>query len=163
MTSRDDFSTSEWNMISRAPATACLAVLAAQPDGTINEAQAFFDAWEVASSQPFSDNQLVLTIIRERDAQGQELHFLAADSEWFSSVSAADALTAAETTCRDVASLLRAKGAAQDIDPLRQFIVYLMQRVASASKTGGVLGIGATSVTDSEKRAMDAISASLLS
>lgn len=161
MASRSDFNISEWETISRAPTTACLAVLAAQPGGTIEEAHAFFDAWRAASKQLFADNQLVLTIIRERDAHGQEMRFRAADSEWFSGLPAADALAEAERVCRDAASLLQAKDAAQDLDAFRQFIVYLMQQVASASRTGGLLGFGGVSITDSEQHAIDAVSAAL--
>lgn len=163
MASRDDFSAPEWDTISRAPATASLAVLAAQPGGTIKETEAFFDTWRAASTQPFADNQLVLTLIRERDALGQEMRFFAADSEWFSNVSSADALAAAEKACRDAASLLHAKDATQDLDAFHQFIVYLMQYVASASKSGGERRVSETNITGSEQRAMDAISAALLS
>ncbi len=43
----------------------------------------------------------------------------------------------------------------------KQFVVDLAQRVASAKKEGGVLGIGGKEISDSEQAALDEIASTL--
>ncbi|MDQ3758947.1 MAG: hypothetical protein M3331_03260 [Actinomycetota bacterium] len=57
--------------------------------------------------------------------------------------------------------ILEAKGTAEDANAYKQFIIDLAQRVASAKKEGGVLGIGGKEISDAEQTALEEISSTL--
>lgn len=155
MASRDSFTSKEWDVLATTPDAVCFAMIAAQEGGAVQERQAFFDAWEASGGQPFSDNQLVLTIIRNRDPDGEEIAFESQYTEAFSSMEAGPTREAALAYCRSAGQLLRAKGTTEDFDAYQQWLLYIAEHVASSSKSGGFLGFGGKAISDSERDLMN--------
>lgn len=88
MATRNSFTSQEWEILAKTPDAICLAMIAAQAGGAVEERNAFFEAWKISADQSFADNQLVLTLIRERDALGGDIAFEAQRSESFSALEA---------------------------------------------------------------------------
>lgn len=161
MASRDSFTSKEWDVLANTPDAVCLAMIAAQEGGAVEERNAFFEAWKVSEEQPFSDNQLVLTLIRGRDAAGEDLAFEASTSEGFSSMEAGPTRAAALEYCRSAGQLLRAKGTTDDFDAYHQWLLFIAEFIAQSAKTGGFLGIGGKAISDSERDVMNDVTAAL--
>lgn len=161
MATRDSFTSKEWDVLAKTPDAVCLAMIAAQEGGAVEERNAFFEAWKASSEQPFSDNQLVLTLIRGRDAAGEDIAFEAQYEEAFSDMEASPTREAALAYCRSAGQLLRGKGDTDDFDAYRQWLLFIAEHIAQSSKTGGFLGIGGKAVTDSEQDLMNDIVAAL--
>lgn len=136
MASRADFTHEEWDILANAPDAAGLAVLAANPDGAVREREAMLEAWRESAEQPFADNQLVLTLIRNRDAWGEQMRLLASGEEALSSLSADEMRTRALDLCRRAMALLERKATPQDRQSYGRWVIYLMHRVAGAVKSG---------------------------
>jgi hypothetical protein len=136
-------------------------MIAAQPGGTVAERDAFFEAWKVSSDQPFADNQLVLTLIRGRDAAGEDIAFEAQYEEAFSEMAPGPTREAALAYCRSAGQLLRAKGTTDDVDAFRQWVLFIAEHIAQSSKTGGFLGIGGKAIAPAEQDLMNDIVAAL--
>jgi hypothetical protein len=63
--------------------------------------------------------------------------------------------------CRRVASVLQTKVSAEEADGYKRWLLGVGQRVAEASKEGGVLGFGGVLVSESEADALSEIAAAL--
>jgi len=161
MATRDSFSSKEWDVLAQTPDAVCMAMIAAQEGGTVEERNAFFKAWDASADQPFSDNQLVLTLIRSRDAGSEELAFMASADESYSSMQAGATREAALAWCRSAGELLRTKGTTEDFDAYRQWLLFIAEHIAQSSKTGGFLGIGGKAISNSEQDLMNDIAAAL--
>jgi hypothetical protein len=161
MATRDDFTSKEWEVLAKTPDAVCLAMIAAQEGGAVAERNAFFEAWKVSSDQPFSDNQLVLTLIRGRDALGGDIAFEAQRDEGYSSMDAGPTRETALAYCRSAGDLLRGKGATDDFDAYRQWLLFIAEHIAQSSKTGGFLGIGGQAIAPAEQDLMNDVVAAL--
>ncbi|BCX05569.1 MAG: hypothetical protein KatS3mg053_3507 [Candidatus Roseilinea sp.] len=136
MASRDDFTDAEWQVLATAPEAVGLAVLAADPVGAVEERTAMFEAWRRSAEQPFADNQLVLTLIRNRDAWGEEMRLRTSREEALSSLPPDETRAWAMDQCRQAMALLEAKGAPEDCESYGRWIVYLAENVAEAVWSG---------------------------
>lgn len=137
MASRDDFTTAEWQILINAPETVGLAVLAADPAGAIEERTTMFQAWRQSASQPFAENQLVLSLIRSRDAWGEEMRLRASREETLSALPADETKAQAIEQCRQAIALLEKKGTPDDRQSYARWIIYLAEQVAGAVASGG--------------------------
>ncbi len=161
MATRNSFTSQEWDVLAKTPDAVCLAMIAAQAGGAVEERNAFFEAWKISADQVFADNQLVLTLIRERDALGGDIAFEAQRSETFSALDAGVTREAAMQFCRSAGELLRAKVGAADFDAYHQWLLFLAHRIAQSSKTGSFLGFGGQAVADAERDLMNDITTAL--
>jgi hypothetical protein len=161
MASRNDFTSKEWEVLGNTPDAVCMAMIAAQAGGAVAERNAFFEAWKISADQAFANNQLVLTLIRARDALGGDIAFESQRDEAFSSMEAGPTREAALLFCRSAGELLRAKGDAADFDAYHQWMLFLAHRIAQSSKTGGFLGFGGTAVSDAERDLMNDLTSAL--
>lgn len=155
MASRDDFTDAEWQVLATAPEAVGLAVLAADPVGAVEERTAMFEAWRQSAAQPFADNQLVLTLIRNRDAWGEEMRLRTAREETLSSLPPDRTKAWAVEQCRQAMALLETKGAPEDRESYGRWIVYLAEHVAEA-----VQGRGGR-VDPAERAVIDEVAAAL--
>lgn len=144
-----DFNAEEWSLVLQGPPMAGLRVMAAERGGTLREtvsmAKAYVDTRqqqgtselldEIVSSQPHVDPQEV--------GSPEDLSRLSMER------------------LREAVSVLERKAPAEEVDAYRNFVLALAQRVASAHKEGGFLGVGGKPVSESEQAALDEISATL--
>ena len=59
--------------------------------------------------------------------------------------------------CRSVASLLKSKATEEEVKGYVDWSISLAEKVASAAKEGGFLGIGGERVSEEERRAIHAV------
>ena len=62
---------------------------------------------------------------------------------------------------RAAVDLLEQKATREEVEDYKRFVIGLAQRIASAHKEGGVLGIGGTEISDDERVALDEIASTL--
>ena len=158
MAGRNDFTKDEWKLLTDAVDAAAVAVLAAQPGDAVAEREATFAAWRESAEQPFADNQLVLSLVRNRDTWGEEMRFRTADEESLSGIPLDAARARAVDLCRRAAAVVALKASPQEHAGYRQWVLYLMHRVADAVHTGGS---GGGLVSAREQSVMDDVAAAL--
>lgn len=161
MASQDDFTNEEWNLLMKTPDAAATAVMAANPDGAVKERETFFEAWDQSYEQSFANSQIVLALIRNRDALGEERHLQASYEETLSSVSFDQARAVAIDLCQKAVALLQQKATSQEIEDYKRWVMYLCGRVAEAVKQGGFLRLGGHKVSDTEQVILNEISNAL--
>jgi hypothetical protein len=155
MAGRDDFSSAEWKLLNQAVDAASIAVMAAQPGGAVQEREEMLEAWRASADQPFADNQLVLSLIRNRDALGEEMRLRGSREESLSNVSAEQTRAQAVDLCRQAAAVLAAKASPEERDGYREWVLYLAQGVATTHRDAGA------SVSPAEQAVLDDITAAL--
>jgi hypothetical protein len=155
MAGRDDFSTIEWTLLNQAADAAGIAVMAAQSSGAVEEREEMFEAWRAATDQPFADNQLVLSLIRNRDALGEEMRLRGSWEESLSSVPADQSRAQAIDLCKQAMALLARKASPEERSGYRQFVLYLAHGVATAHRDGF------KQVSQAEQGVLDALAAAL--
>ncbi|WP_130508181.1 hypothetical protein [Krasilnikovia cinnamomea] len=154
------YTDAEWGLLTGLPQSVLTAASAASLDGarkTRAENAAGLD--EIAdartSSSPLVAAVAAAVVDRVGDPElGEELPVLApADPAGY----AGDVLE----RVGQAVTLLAAKAPAEDARTYRHWLVEIAESVVGAASTGGVLGIGAETVTDSERRFRDELSAAL--
>ena len=158
MASKTDFTPSEWAQLLKAPAWASIAVMAASPSGPLGALKEMFAAGKVlADAKAGASNPLVTALVN--DLATSEGRHLAHPTELAGKTP--DQVQAAATEAlRQVATLVGAKGGADAAD-FKRWLANLAERVASASKEGGFLGIGGTRVDEKETTALAGINKAL--
>jgi hypothetical protein len=149
MPTKADFNADEWATILAGPPAAGMRVAMAERGGTLRESLTIGRAYAEAR-QEHGESELLDAIVAEQPSINP------AESQGESDVPAA--LT---EKLRQAVETLAAKGTDTDVDAYKRFIVDLAQRVASAKKEGGVLGIGGKEISDNEQLALDEIAATL--
>jgi hypothetical protein len=137
MAGQSDFTKDEWKLLNEAVDAAAVAVLAAQPGDAVAEREATFAAWRESAQQPFADNQLVLSLVRNRDTWGEEMRFRNASEESLSTIPLDEARARAVDLCKRAAAVVAVKASPQESAGYREWVLYLMHRVADAVHTGG--------------------------
>lgn len=155
MSGIEDYTNEEWRVLQGAVEAAGLAVIAAQPGAAVRERQAMFEAWRASADMPFADNQLVRSLIRNRDVLGEAMKLQA---EWEESLSgmAADQISArAIELCAAAKAILARKATPEERAGYRQWTLHLARQVAGVDSAGGA------PVSAAEQAVLDQISAAL--
>jgi hypothetical protein len=148
MTKKADFNAEEWSLLQEGPALAGLLVVTAERGGLIRESMSMAGAYgdarraggdelldELVSSPP----QLDPTRFRSPDeVQSQGLQRLG-----------------------EAVELLETKGTPEEVDAYKRFALDVAERVASAHKEGGFLGVGGKPVSEKEDAALNRLADSL--
>jgi hypothetical protein len=149
MASKADFNAEEWTTIVEGPVLAGMRVVTAGRGGTIRESLAIGKVYgearrahgesplldELVSSPPGVDPQRV----------GGEGDLGAASAE----------------RLREALRLLGEKGAPEDVEAYKRFVLSVARAAAEAHKEGGFVGIGGRQISEDEQRALDEIEAVL--
>lgn len=149
MASKSDFDAEEWSQILAGPPAAGLRVAMAERGGSLREALSIGRAYAEAR-QEHGSSELLDAIVAEQPAVNP--------AEFQGEADVPQALM--QKLTRGV-EILEAKGTDEDANAYKQFIIDLAQRVASAKKEGGVLGIGGKEISDAEQTALEEISSTL--
>src|SRR5215475_9884672 len=154
MLTKNDFSASDWSTLRDTPYLVGLATMLAEPSGlgTIKESIAI--AMGIAENQA-SDIPLIrdLTSRPEMDAAQAALRgrFTGPQGGAFKDAVQELALSQARSSIE----LLNDKASADELSAWRKLLYGLADKVANASREGGVLGFGGKPVSDSEQRFLD--------
>jgi hypothetical protein len=149
MPGKADFNAEEWSQVLAGPPAAGLRVAMAERGGTLREALSIGRAYAEAR-QEHGSSELLEAIVAEQPV---------VDPSEFQGE--ADLPQALMQKLRSAVDTLQAKSTEAEVDAYKQFIVDLAQRVASAKKEGGVLGIGGKDISDAEQAALDEIASTL--
>ena len=149
MASKADFGAEEWSTVLSGPPAAGLHVAMAERGGSLREALSIGRAYAEAR-QAQGANELLDEIVAEQPAvnpaefQGEN-----------------DVPGALMEKLRSAVQIVDAKATQDDADAYKDFVQDLAQRVASAKKEGGVLGMGGKEISANEQAALDEIASAL--
>jgi hypothetical protein len=143
MTGKADFTDEEWELVLAGPPSSGMIVVTAQRGGTIRETVAIAKSY-VEARQHHGASELLDEIVAAKPEFDHTRH------------SSFDELKEYGLGhLRDAVALLERKATANEVDDYRRFVLTLVDRVANAHREGGA------SVSDSEQKAIDEISAAL--
>ncbi len=148
MTGKDDFTEEEWKTVLEAPPSAGLLVITSDRGGSIRESFSMAKAYAEARQQ-HGESELLDEIV---SAKPEVDHTRFKTPEELKEASLGH--------IREAVALLKAKATPEEVDEYKKFVVGLAERVAEARKEG-FLGLSGERVSDSERQAIDEISAAL--
>jgi hypothetical protein len=141
MTTRQDFTPAEWELILEGPPSAGMIVIAAQRGGTIRETISMGKAY-VEARQQHGSSELLDEIVA---AKPEVDHTRYGSPEQLKEHALGH--------LRDAAALLAAKATPQELDDYKRFVVALAEKVASAHRERHAQD----PVSDAERGALDSI------
>jgi hypothetical protein len=154
MVTKNDFAAEDWNTLRDTPYLVGLATLVAEPSGlgTIKESIAI--AMGIRENQA-SQIPLIrdLTNVAETQATQNSLRGRFAGSQTGLSKDVIQDL--ALEHARSSIAILNGKAGAEEIDAYRKLLYGLAEKVANASREGGVLGFGGKAVSAAEQSFLD--------
>ena len=159
MAGRDDFAPEEWAQIRKSPLMAALVVVAASPSGPIGVLKEMFAVGKLVAetkaktgTNPLVDAVVADLTTREgmEQAKPTEIQGKSPDA----------ARAVALEQPKQVAGVLERK-APSDAAGFKHWLQEVAQRVANASKEGGFLGFGGTSVSEQEQATLRDIATAL--
>lgn len=152
MTTKTDFSASEWEVLRDAPNLVVLAVSIADPSGIFGSiAEALAPSPTIAAALE-GDNRLLREICErgEMTSSVESIKSRAKDIGDFPHIQAALRKEAIDKS-RAALEILRQKGSSEDVAVYRDFLITLGVNVANAAKEGGFLGFGGERVSEHER------------
>jgi hypothetical protein len=147
MTTKADYTAEEWELLTRGPFVAAMAVVAASPSGPIGVIKELSAVGRVLqeASQSGETNALINALVSDVKAgyrpsgtteQGQQPE---------------EIKDLALKTCQEVVALLARKAPAPEAEGFKRWLLMAAQQAAEASKEGGFLGIGGVRVSAAEQ------------
>ena len=147
MTTKADYTAEEWELLTRGPFVAAMAVIAASPSGPIGVIKELSAVGRVLqeASQSGETNALINALVSDVKAgyrpsgtteQGQQPE---------------EIKDLALKTCQEVVALLARKAPAPEAEGFKRWLLMAAQQTAEASKEGGFLGIGGVRVSAAEQ------------
>src|SRR5215475_864989 len=147
MTTKADYTAEEWELLTRGPFVAAMAVVAASPSGPIGVIKELSAVGRVLqeASQSGETNALINALVSDVKAgyrpsgtteQGQQPE---------------EIKDLALKTCQEVVALLARKAPAPEAEGFKRWLLMAAQQTAEASKEGGFLGIGGVRVSAAEQ------------
>jgi hypothetical protein len=154
MLTKNDFAASDWNTLRDTPYLVGLATLLAEPSGlgTIKESIAItMGIWENQASE--------IPLIRDLTSRAE----MQAAQDSLKSRLTGSKGEPSKNVMRDLAleharssiALLSGKADSQEIDAYRKLLYGVAEKVANASKEGGILGFGGKAVSAAEQSFLD--------
>ncbi|MEO7912983.1 MAG: hypothetical protein ABIV47_25320 [Roseiflexaceae bacterium] len=154
MTTKADYTAEEWNSIMQSPMAAAMVVMFASPSNPVGLAQETFAVSKMLAEnvgKPSGVGLIDAVSEQLKDAEGRK----AAQPPWPEAGADLAALKGrALDTLRQLNDLLAAKAPVDEASSFRKWILDTAQRVASAAKEGGFLGIGGTPISAEETAAI---------
>jgi hypothetical protein len=154
MLTKNDFSATDWSTLRDTPYLVGLATMLAEPSGlgTIKESIAI--AVGIAENQS-SDIPLIrdLSSRPEMDAAQASLRGRFAGSQGGPFKETVQDLALSQA--RSSIELLSGRASADELNAWRKMLYQLADKVANASREGGVLGFGGKAVSDAEQKFLD--------
>ena len=143
MTGKADFTEQEWETVLEAPPSAGVIVLTAQRGGTFRESIAMAKAY-VEAREHHGESELLDEIVSAKPE---------VDHTRYHSVD--ELKQAGLERIRQAIGLLQQKGAADEVEDYKRFILTLADKVANAHREGG------QAVSDAERAAIDEIAGAM--
>ena len=157
MTTKADYTAEEWDLLTRGPFTAVMAVVTASPSGPIGVIKELSAVGRVLqeASQSGETNALINALVSDVKAgyspsgttqQGQQPE---------------EIKDLALKTCQEVAALLARKAPVPEAEGFKRWLLTAAQQAAEAAKEGGFLGIGGVRISAAEQAVLAELAGSL--
>jgi len=147
MTTKADYTAEEWDLLTRGPFTAAMAVVAASPSGPIGVIKELSAVGRVLqeASQSGETNALINALVSDVKA-GYRPSGMAEQGQRPEEIK-----DLALQTCQEVAALLARKAPVPEAEGFKRWLLTAAQQAAEAAKEGGFLGIGGVRVSAAEQ------------
>lgn len=149
MTGKAEFNAEEWSTILQGPPIAGMVVITSERGGTLRESVSMARAYAEA---------------RQQHGESELLDEILSSQPEFDPTRFRDPGALREgglQQLRQAVTLLREKATPEEVESYGRFVQTLAEKVASAHKEGGVLGVGGKPVSASEQAALDEIQSAL--
>jgi hypothetical protein len=157
MTTKADFTDSEWETLRRAPMVAGMAITLADPGGPIEVVKETSAVLRYVTRESAAREDLVGEVARDVRALAEQRKNPLQDFKPRGSMAGKeilDELTRAH-------AIVAGKAAAGEAEAFRAWLLECAQRAADAAKEGGFMGFNAVRVSEGEQRMLDELAAAL--
>ncbi|MBM4422843.1 MAG: hypothetical protein FJ030_05555 [Chloroflexi bacterium] len=159
MTTKDDFTPEEWELIRKTLHEPGAAVMIAAPGGMIREVLAVAKGMS-ESAEMFAGSELIQSILRDTGSGEKRPAESSEASEAEHKPPRGEFIDVVIANLRRAVMIVAAKATAQELEDYKKFVLFLAEKVAKASSEGGFLG-GGEPVTQAEQRVLDEIKLAL--
>jgi len=151
MTTKNDFTAEEWQLLTVAPVNAGSYIISADLSvmGAIREMKALGKALE-EPTPPAAAQELVAALIADAEAQAKNKE----EGETAPAQEGEDVREQIRQALQQTATLLNAKCTSEEAAGFKQWLQDVAQAVAEADKEGSHFGIGGQRVSDKEQTAL---------
>ena len=160
MTTRESFSTEEWELLLNAPMQTAMIIVLASPGGPFSAGKEMWAVTKemVTASQKTMASPLMRDLavaftdkatIKSTQPEKEDLR----NPEGYKQEALAN--------LKKVAGVLNEKASPEESEEIRKWLQYIAQKTAEAGKEGGFMGIGGVRVNEAEEAALDEIAAAL--
>jgi hypothetical protein len=155
MTSRADFTETEWARLGRAPLVAGMAISLADPGGPIEAVKESSAAFKtvVEAAREGGYGGLVQSLAQDVEEKARRRENPMAGFK----LDRQNAREEVLDELRAVNALLLAKATPDEVEQFREWLKAASQRAALAAKEGGFLGIGGELVSEREQQMLDTL------
>jgi hypothetical protein len=157
MTSRADFTDSEWEVLVRAPMVAGMAITFADPGGPIEVLKETSAVLRLVTTESAARDDLVGEVAKGLRELAQQRKSPLKDFKPRGSMAGKEIL---DELSRAVA-IVDQKATPEEARAVREWLLECAKRAAEAAKEGGFLGFNAVRVSEGEQRMLDELGATL--
>lgn len=145
MSSKNDYTPAEWELLQRSILEAGAAMVALQTGGFVRESLAVFKTLEEARER-YPEGSLIAQLADEDTEPYAAAGIPAVPDQ----ASYPENVKAMLSMLRQAVSVLEQKGTAEELEHYRTLVVHVVEQVARASRTGSFLGIGGKPINEEE-------------
>ncbi len=162
MTTKDDYTAAEWQLLIDIPSLVGTAVMVSAHSGLGSMKEAFAIARGVLGAKDgYEQNELIQSLTESRIKDGMKSKIESVTDNPYRGMSASELAEVVTEKCRAVSELLAAKSTEEEAADYKQWSLSVGQQVANAAKEGGFLGIGGVRVSEAEKQILETIETAL--
>jgi ABC-type Fe3+ transport system substrate-binding protein len=157
MTSRADFTDSEWEVLVRAPMVAGMAITLADPGGPIEVVKETSAVLRLVTTESAARDDVVGEAARGLRELAQQRKSPLKDFKPRGSLAGKEILDELSRA----AAIVDEKATPDEAQAFRDWLLESAQRAAEAAKEGGFMGFNAVRVSEGEQRMLDELRATL--
>ena len=157
MTTRADFTDTEWETLRRAPMVAGVAITLADPGGPIEVVKETSAVLKFVTSESAERDDVVGQVTRDVRELAQQRKSPLGDFKPRGSLAAKEILDELSSAN----AIVTEKASPEEAEAFRNWLRECAQRAADAAKEGGFMGFNAVRVSEGEQRMLDELAAAL--
>lgn len=162
MSTKEDYTTEEWQLLIDVPSMVGTAVMVAGNSGLGSVKEALAIASGILSARDgYEGNDLIGSLIESRLKDGMKSEIETLSGNPYKGMAPAELAQVVNEKCLAVSELLTAKATEAEAAGYKEWAKSVGLKVASAAKEGGFLGIGGERVSEAEQQVLDTIQSSL--
>ena len=160
MSSKEDYSSEEWELLVDAPMQAAVTIVLASPGGPFSASKEMWAA--LKKMVTVSQDPTATPLMRDLGVSFQDKDTVKATQPTKEDLRRPESyMRQALDHLKQVAVLLDEKASADEAAQVKSWLVEVAQKTAEAGKEGGFMGIGGVRVNEAEEAALNNIAAAL--